>query len=140
MNLYLDTSVLVPLFSHDRLAARSEQLLRSPKLSLFISDLGSTEFASAIARKMRTGEVSKADAEVAFANYDRWRINLPTMVPASSEDISAAESFIRRLDLNLRAPDAIHIAIALPAGLPLATFDERMAACARDLGLAVAAA
>lgn len=46
----------------------------------------------------------------------------------------AAEAFVRRLDLTLRAPDAINIAIATRLGLALMTFDSGMANCARALG------
>jgi uncharacterized protein len=55
-------------------------------------------------------------------------------------DLRQAERFLRRLDLPLRAPDAIHIAITQRLDLELATFDERMADCAKRLGVKVAAA
>jgi predicted nucleic acid-binding protein len=47
---------------------------------------------------------------------------------------------MRRLDLTLRTPDALHIAISGRVGATLATFDEKMAAAARVVGLPVAAA
>jgi predicted nucleic acid-binding protein len=53
-------------------------------------------------------------------------------------DIAFAESLIRRLDLMLRTPDALNIAIAIRVGATLATFDVRMAEAARKLGAAVA--
>jgi predicted nucleic acid-binding protein len=43
-----------------------------------------------------------------------------------------------RLDLTLRTPDAIHIAIARRLDATLVTFDQRMATNARALGMAVA--
>lgn len=51
--------------------------------------------------------------------------------------MKAAEAFLRRLDLTLRAPNALHIAMAQRTGAALVTFDERMAGCARVLGLQV---
>jgi predicted nucleic acid-binding protein len=48
--------------------------------------------------------------------------------------VSAAEAFLRRLDLNLRTPDALNIAIAQRVGALLVSFDEKMAASARALG------
>jgi len=53
-------------------------------------------------------------------------------------DIARAATFLRRLDLILRTPDAIHIAIAERIGATLVTFDRQMAAAARALGMAVA--
>jgi uncharacterized protein len=45
---------------------------------------------------------------------------------------------LRRLDVNLRTPDALHIAIAQRLEATLVTFDWGMAAAARPLGMAVA--
>jgi predicted nucleic acid-binding protein len=42
--------------------------------------------------------------------------------------------FIRRLDLPLKAPDAIHIAIAQRVNAQLATFDQQMANAAGAVG------
>lgn len=78
------------------------------------------------------------EARTAFANFDQWAAQEPARVRASSVDVMAAEGFIRRLDLNLRAPDAIHIAMTMRLGAALATFDDRMAEAARALGCAVA--
>jgi hypothetical protein len=52
-------------------------------------------------------------------------------------DIAAATTYLRRLDLPLRTPDAIHIAIALRIGATLVTFDRQMAVSARSLGSTV---
>jgi predicted nucleic acid-binding protein len=60
-------------------------------------------------------------------------------VPADPADIQAAAAIIRRLDLNIRAPDAIHLAIARRIGASIVTFDHRMADNAPALGIAVAA-
>ncbi len=54
-------------------------------------------------------------------------------------DLDDAQTMLRRLDLVLRAPDAINLAIAQRLGAELATFDIRMAECARALGIAVVA-
>ncbi len=58
----------------------------------------------------------------------------------AADDVRLAETFIRRLDLTLLAPDALHIAMAKREGAALATFDAKMAASAQNLGLDVAAA
>ncbi len=58
----------------------------------------------------------------------------------TSADVTRADALMRRLDLPLRTPDALHIAIAERVGATLATFDVKMAAAARVIGLPVAAA
>jgi predicted nucleic acid-binding protein len=45
----------------------------------------------------------------------------------------------RRLDLPLRTPDALNIAIAQRVGADLVTFDDRMVASARALGITLLA-
>jgi uncharacterized protein len=78
------------------------------------------------------------EARDAFADFDMWIAKMVSS-ETGSPDIRAAESILRRLDLNLRAPDAIHIALAQRLGAELATFDTRMAECAQALGAPVAA-
>ncbi len=53
-------------------------------------------------------------------------------------DIDAGNRILRRLDINLRTPDAIHIAISRRLEATLVTFDRSMVAGARALGIAVA--
>jgi predicted nucleic acid-binding protein len=55
-------------------------------------------------------------------------------------DTAQAGSWLRRLDLVLRTPDALHLAIAARLGAPVATFDRGMEAAARNLGLRLAPA
>lgn len=138
MIVYLDASVLVALFTDDASSTRADDFVKNSALVFHLSDFGAAELASAIARKVRTGDIAPESARSALANFDIWRDRTPVVHATQGDDILRAETFIRRLDLNLRAPDAIHIAIALRLGLTLATFDERMAACARGLGLVVA--
>jgi predicted nucleic acid-binding protein len=59
-------------------------------------------------------------------------------INASPADISVASAFLRRLDLPLRTPDAIDIAIAKRAGCTLFTFDRKMAETAAAIGIPVA--
>jgi uncharacterized protein len=57
----------------------------------------------------------------------------------TTADIDGATRILRRLDVNLRTPDAIHTAIARRLEATLVTFDRGMAAGARALGVAVSA-
>ena len=67
---------------------------------------------------------------------DGWlAIGSAVRVDIEAQDIRYAETLLRRFEFNLRAPDALHIALARRVSLPLATFDQNMAACAKALGL-----
>lgn len=82
-------------------------------------------------------EISPEQAGAAFAAFDAWAAQETRRIETISADIAAADAFLRRLDLNLRTPDAINIAIGQRVGADLMAFDERMAANARALGLAL---
>jgi predicted nucleic acid-binding protein len=138
VSIYLDASVIASSFAADTFSPRALAFLGASRSNLIVSDFGSAEFISAIGRLTRTGELTRGDANRAIANFDTWRglSTFPASVQAS--DVADAERFLRRLDLVLRTPDAVHIAIALRLGAELATFDTRMAECARALGAAAA--
>jgi predicted nucleic acid-binding protein len=140
VSLYLDASLLVALFTNDPFTRRADGFLRSNVPALIVSDFAAAEFASAIARRVRTGEIAGAEARVAFAAFDAWTARACQRAEAGSADIAVAAAFLRQLDLALRTPDALNIAIAQRLGAVLATFDEKMAACARSLGVSVAEA
>ncbi len=105
---------------------------------MVVSNLAATEFSSVLARRVRTGESSEGDARRAFGAFDQWISEQVGPVECVASDFRAAESYLRRLDLTLRAPDALHIAIALRLGAELATFDQGMAESAVRLSARLA--
>ena len=138
MTVYLDTSVLVGLFvAHDGFAARAQALAETPGFTPIVSDFVSTEFASVIARLTRMSSLHPDGAREIFAEFDAWAAARADLAEVAAIDVQTAEGFIRRLDLNIRAPDAINLAIASRLGAPIATFDQGMAACATTLGIAL---
>jgi len=140
VQVYLDTSVIVSLFANDALNARALKFLNDEKPILFVSDFAAAEFAAAIARRVRTRELTDIGAREIFSRFDIWRLSATRTVLLAADDVRLAESFIRRLDMTLLAPDALHIAMAKRAGAALATFDTKMAASAKNLGLDLAGA
>jgi uncharacterized protein len=139
VSVYLDASVLVALFTNDALSKRADKYLKKSAPILIVSDFAAAEFASAIAGLVRMRELTRADAQIAFATFDSWTARVASRAETHASDVSAAAAHIRRLDQPLRTPDALDIAVAERLGAELATFDEKMAATARALGLAVAA-
>ena len=134
MKLYFDASVLVGLMVKDALTARAYALLRSHEAVLLASDFAAAEFASALGRRVRMGDLTADQGRAAFANFDAWTGRATRRIATAPADVRAAEAFLRRLDLTLRTPDALNIAIAQRTGAALATFDARMAVAARALG------
>lgn len=138
MGFYLDTSVLVALFANDEFSPRATQFLARAPAPILVSPLGGAEFASAVARLVRERIWSAPQAQACFDDYDQWVGGTATIVPIEAADYRAATNHIRRLDLTLRAPDTIHIAITARLGASLATFDRKMATAASTLGVTVA--
>lgn len=140
MIAYLDASVLVALFTNDPLTARAETFMRANPWVLIVSDFAAAEFSSVIARHVRTKDIKKEDARTAFSNFDIWTVRTTKRARISTADITAAEVLLRRIDLGLRTPDAINIAMAQRMQTTLVTFDKKMAAAARSVGTVVAKA
>jgi predicted nucleic acid-binding protein len=122
------------MFTDDPFADRADTFLRSHSPALVVSDFAAAEFASAMARHVRMRGVTPQAARRAFAVFDAWTARAAGRALTTSADVTAAAAFLRRLDLSLRTPDALNIAIAQRVGAELLTFDKNMAAAARALG------
>jgi uncharacterized protein len=137
VSLYLDASLVVALFVIDPSSARAEAFLSANREVFLISDFGAAEFASAVARRVRTRDLTPNEGRLTFSNFDSWVGRSADRQETTAPDIAAADRILRRLDVNLR-PDALHIAIAQRLGATLITFDQGMVTGARALGMAVA--
>ena len=137
MSVYLDVNVIVALFAVDPLSDRADKALRSHLDTLVVSDLAGAEFSAVIARRVRTRDLRANEAQTAFANFDLWCGSQTRLAEIERGDVARATNFVRRLDVPLRTPDALHIAIAQRSGCALLTFDRTMANAARALGTEV---
>jgi hypothetical protein len=72
-----------------------------------------------------------------LADFDAWRAAMSSPVEIVASDARLAYVYVRRFDLALRAPDAVHLAVSRRLDLRLVTLDRRLAAAARELGVAV---
>lgn len=136
MSLYLDASVLVALLVEE--AASAEAQARIVGETLLISDFAVAEFSAAIARRVRIGDMPAGQAPLTFQAFDSWAARATTRIGQDPADAPRATALVRRLDLGLRAPDALHIAIAERLAATLFTLDRPMARAATTLGLPLA--
>ena len=130
MNLYLDASALLPLFIEEDRTGQAHESLRNNVL--IISDVAIAEFSSGVARRARLGEINDSGAAGVFAALDAWTLRATRREMLTTGDVILAISLVRRLELGLRAPDAVNIAIAQRCAATLLTFDARMARSARS--------
>ena len=91
MSLYLDASVLVALFVIDPTSVRAETFLVAHRENLVVSDFGAAEFSSAVARRVRTRELTNNDGRLAFSNFDAWVARSADRQQTTTLDIEAAD-------------------------------------------------
>lgn len=135
MRIYLDASVLIPLFIEEARTGEAHNALAGK--ILIVSDFAMAEFSSGIARRVRMDEISQAEGVSIFAIFDTWITRAAHRESLSSGYVLTAMGFVRRTDLALRTPDAINLAIAQRCGARLLTFDAKQAEAARQLGVEV---
>ena len=87
--------------------------------------------------RRRVGEITESGAAWVFAALDAWTVNAARRESLTAGDIGVAIGLVWRLELGLRAPDALNIAIAKRCEANLLTFDGKMARSARSLGMNV---
>lgn len=135
--IYLDTSVLAPLYWVEALSTRVEQFVNS-ETELALSQLIEVELVSALSRRVRMGEISYDNAKIISAKFetdlDRGVYNL---IAVNNAHYDLAREWISRFQTPLRTLDALHLAIAHLNNITLVTADQGLAASAGILGAAV---
>jgi predicted nucleic acid-binding protein len=112
LSVYFDANILVAILTSDALSSRTAAYLRTHTPAPVVSDFAAAEFASAVSRRVRMGELSRELARSPFANFDVWIMQKAMHIDVASADIRAADAMLRRLDSNLRAPRALGLALA----------------------------
>jgi hypothetical protein len=137
LSAYVDTSVLLPTLIAEPATEAVYDCLGTGDRELLISDFAAAEVASALSRLVRMASLAEADASSRLADFDAWRAAMSLPVDLGASDARLAYIYVRRFDLGLRAPDALHLAIARRLEATLLTLDRRLARAAREMGLAV---
>ena len=135
MTAYLDASVLVSMFVADLNTPRAWRLAeRRP--SCIASLWTITEFSSALHLRARIGALTSEECSRAESSrLDHWLTSGREPVAMLAEDFLAARRMLRERKLNLRAPDALHLAACSRLGAELSSFDVKMLAAAAALGI-----
>ena len=133
---YLDSSVLVCLFSNEA-RTREIQISRAALEGerVWLSDWNLTEFSSAMSFKRRTAQISAEQRLNAEALLDVYLRLYPGILAVRSEHFRYAASIAGREDINIRAADALHLAIAKESNATLCTLDAKMHQAAAILNI-----
>lgn len=136
MALYLDASVMVPTLVQESTSAAILGFLATATDELLVSDYAAAEVASAISRLVRTGQLSAAAGLNRLARFDFWRTADTSTVALDNTDVQDATVLVRRFELMLRTPDALHLAVSLRLSAQLVTYDGTLANAAATCGAA----
>ena len=136
MSVYFDASVLVPLQVQEASTKIVRRYAVEADGSIFVSSLAAGEFASALSRLVRMNLLTDGDANNRFSLFDMW-LSSTTSVLIDNADIARATALVRRFELKLLMPDAIHIALCVRHQLVMVTLDKLLAEAAGVLWVEV---
>jgi predicted nucleic acid-binding protein len=132
---YVDTSVLVAALVQEAHTRRAERWLTAGE-ALAISDWTITEVSSALAQKLRIGNIDVQTRAAATDAIDTMIASSLVLLPVERAHFRTAAKFADQHRLGLRAPDALHLAVAADNNATLVTLDKKLATAGRKLGVA----
>lgn len=134
--IYLDTSVIVAALTKEAATPSIYAWFdEQDESELAISDWTLTELSSALSVKLRTGNLSLEQRAAALATFNSLVTESFTVLGVTGAHFRAASKFADQHTLNLRAGDALHLAIAAERSATVCTLDHRMAKAGPALGV-----
>lgn len=111
--VYVDTSVLVALFTNEASARHITLWYELESRPLVSGDWCVTEFASALALKERTSQLTRKQNNSAWKLFTEFCGSSLRLLPLERGVFVQAAHLVRDSKNGLRAGDALHLALAL---------------------------
>ena len=132
--VYVDTSVLVPLFLNEPHSVAVADWYAREKGELVAAAWCVPEFASALGIKQRTGAIDATQAQGAWARFERMVAADLRLLPVAPANFHRAAQLVLDATSAFRAGDAVHLACAETAGARhIATLDDVLSRNAQRL-------
>lgn len=134
--VYIDTSVLVALYTREPESAGVALWYSSYTGPMVSAAWIVTEFASALGIKQRTGQITEAQGKIAWQKFEQLCNADLHLLPAEPATFHRAAILALDVKTGLRAGDALHLAAALESNAhTIATLDNVLANAARQMKL-----
>lgn len=134
--IYIDTSMWVSLLTSETHAPAIKLWMNDEMGKLCVSAWTRAELASALAIKLRRGEMEQEYLVKILSQYDKWVHGSLSTLSVDSQDCEHAAGLCAQAASGLRAGDALHLAVAVRHRCShMATFDTILVKAATDMGL-----
>jgi len=137
LTAYLDASALAPMLTLEPTLTAIAGFMKTRPAPLHVSEFAVAEVGSVMSRLVRMGALSASEASDRLSAFDAWRGAEAQSADVHASDVRACTAIVRRFELMLKAPDALHLAICLRLGARLVTLDHRLARAAQVLDVPV---
>jgi predicted nucleic acid-binding protein len=138
--IYVDTSVIVPLCVLEPKSASVAAWYEACEARLVSAFWCATEFASALAIKQRTKQLTKPEAQSCWKSFERLCAGDLELLPLETAHFFDAAARTRNATSGLRSGDALHLAVAVGSGVKtMATLDKILAVNAKRAKLKLVA-
>jgi uncharacterized protein len=136
---YFDTSVVIPLYIKEATSNDCQTFVNAHKGGLTLSQWTIVEVYSGFSLLKRTGVLQTADITLISTTLEQQTKLYFSLLALQESDFLTAKDYLAHntFALNLRAGDALHIAVAQNHSLGLVTSDSNMVKAAKALGVSV---
>jgi len=133
--IYVDTSVLASYYCPEPLSERAQHALAGTGARA-ISSLVEVELVSALARKVRTREMRRADAHRVLVVFEsHLDQGVYARLPLDVTHYAKAREWLSTFKVSLQTLDALHVAVAAMQNCSLLTADTSLAKACTQVGV-----